>query len=137
MLEGYGLDNPQPVVDTDPATGQPIIATSGDGTQLYYGLPVNDFDEDDQHLERHYEFFRSPRFLERLYGGGKDRALAIAMLGHAKLHEIKLQQAANNAAASQMLMENAGDGSTPPPLDPNALQNGGGSLPSAPPLPGG
>lgn len=140
MLEGAGLDQPQPVVEQvpDPRTGQlvPQPVTSSDGTPLFYGLPVNDFDEDDQHLERHYEFFRSPRFLELYRGAPQDRVKAILMLGHAKLHELKLQQAANNAAAAQMLQESAQPGQ-PPALDPNALTNGGGSLSSAPPLPGG
>ena len=135
MLEGFGIEQPQPVVDTDPMTQMPVQATAGDGTPLFYGLPVNDFDEDDLHLESHYEFFRSPRFLE-LARTPQGKQLQILMLGHAKLHEIKLQMAANNAAAAQMIQEGTQPGG-PPSLDPNSLGNGGNPVASGPPLQGG
>jgi hypothetical protein len=144
MLEGFGSDNPQPVLQPiqgappDPRTGQIPMqqVTTGDGTGLFYGLPINDFDQDQDHLDGHYEFFRSPRFLELMYGPPQQQGLAILMLGHAKLHEMRLQEAANNQAAAQMTMENTRGGEAPP-LDPNALNNGAGSVPSGQPPLGG
>ena len=121
----------------DPMTGQQLPAMYDAQMPYFSTLPINEFDEDEVHLETHYEFFRSPRFLELLRGAPQDKLKAIGMLGHAKLHEQRLQEAANNEAASQMLMENAGDGSTPPPLDPNSLNGGSNPVNSGPPLPGG
>jgi len=129
---------PDPNGAIDPRTLQPAMlpVTAGDGTPLFYALATNDFDEDELHLEFHYEFFRSPRYLEMLRGSKQDRDRAVCALGHAKLHEQKLQLAANNEAAAQMVMENT-QGGQPPPLDPQSLNGGGSAVPSGPPLPGG
>jgi hypothetical protein len=141
MLEGeYTLPEPVPVMEEmglDPM-GRPLQqqATAGDGTPLFYLLPTNDFDEDELHLESHYEFFRSPRFLELGRQGPQGKMQQILMLGHAKLHEIKLQKAANNAAAAQMTMENAAPGQQPP-LAPESLGGATNGVPSGPPLPPG
>ena len=69
-------------------------------------------------------------------GAPQDQVKALLMLGHAKLHEVKLQIAANNEAAAAMIQENAAGGQ-PPPLDPNSLNGAGNGVPSNPSLPGG
>jgi hypothetical protein len=89
-------------------------------------LPINSYDDDPVHLDEHQDFMRSNRFADQA------PPVKMAFEIHCQMHRNRLQAAANNAAAAQMIQEGA---KTPnPTLDPQSL--GGappdGALPSQP-----
>lgn len=87
-------------------------------------LPINSYDDDQTHVEEHHDFMRSARYSQL------PPVIQFIFETHVGMHQQRLQEAANNAAAVQMLMNDAGG---EPTLDPQAL-NGGtpdGALPSA------
>ena len=96
------------------------------------GLPTNNFDDDQTHLEEHQDYQMSASYQEAIRKPGGQQ-IAMIFEAHTAEHSAKLQAAANQQAMAQMAMAAMENGLPGPGADMAAAASNGASPNGVPP----